>query len=87
MGAITRVKDIHANVTEDGEPTTVQPHSVKSQQSNGADVSSHEVESPSTVDLELTESASTGEVPSPITFRLVHPQQTYMQQYIHSFVS
>lgn len=85
MGAITRVKDIHANVTEDGEPTTVQPQSVKSQQSNGAGVSSHEVESPSTVDLELTESASTGEVPSPITFRLVHPQQTYMQQYIHSF--
>ena len=87
MGAITRVKDMHANVTEDGEPTTVQPQSVKPQQSNGADVSSHEVESPSTVDLELTESASTGEVPSPITFRLVHPQQTYMQQYIHSFVS
>ena len=77
MGALTRIKDMHANATEEGEPTTVQLQSVKPQQSNGADVSSHEVESPSTVDLELTESASTGEVPSPITFRLVHPQQTY----------
>ena len=77
MGALTRYKDMHANATEEGEPTTVQLQSVKPQQSNGADVSSHEVESPSTVDLELTESASTGEVPSPITFRLVHPQQTY----------
>ena len=69
--SFTKIKDVQ---TEEGKPTTVQPHdqSLKPRQSNGTDVSSHEVESPSTVDLELTESASTGEVPSPVTFRLVH---------------
>ena len=67
--SFTRIKDVQ---TEEGKPTTVQPQSLKPRQSNGTDVSSHEVESPSTVVLELTESASTGEIPSPVTFRLVH---------------
>ena len=67
--SFTRIKDVQ---TEEGKPTTVQPQSLKPRRSNGTDISSHEVESPSTVDLELTESASTGEVPSPVTFRLVH---------------
>lgn len=71
--SFTGIKNVQ---TEEGKPTTVQPHdqSLKPWQSNsnGTDVSSHKVESPSTVDLELTESASTGEVPSPVTFRLVH---------------
>ena len=70
--SFTGIKDVQ---TEEGKPTTVQS---KPRQSNGTDVSSHEVESPSTVDLELTESASTGEVPSPVTFRLVHVSSKHM---------
>ena len=73
--SFTGIKDVQ---TEEGKPTTVQPQSLKPRQSNGTDVSSHEVESPSTVDLELTESASTGEVPSPVTFRLVHVSSKHM---------
>ena len=73
--SFTGIKDVQ---TEEGKLTTVQPQSLKPRQSNGTDVSSQEVESPSTVDLELTESASTGEIPSPVTFRLVHVSSQHM---------
>lgn len=54
------------------------------------DISAHEAESPSTVDLELTESTSTGEVPSPVTFRLVPGLTQCVQQWlshVHSVYS
>ena len=73
--SFTGIEDVQ---TEEGKPMTVHPQSLKPQQSNGTDVPSHKVESPSTVDPELTESASTGEVPSPITFRLVHVSSKHM---------
>lgn len=54
------------------------------------DISAHEAESPSTVDLELTKSTSTGEVPSPVTFRLVPGLAQCVQQWlshVHSVYS
>ena len=67
-----------------------QSWSPKPGQSGEADVSAHEAESPSTVDLELTDSTSTGEVPSPVTFRLVPELTQCVQQWlshVHSVYS
>ena len=65
------LKTAPAHAKEEEDVPAAHSRSPDPGQSDGADLSDHEVEAPSTVDLELTESTSTGEVPSPVTFRSV----------------